>query len=252
MTDGSTNNGTMSANVSSAYYTPDFFNDGTGQTVQESNDTNGELSTINNPDGTTSISLTGAQSNLVQAQSPGFLQNDYIPGGPTVSSTFGTDDATNGSGDRGVSWSFASTGTGAAYSSPVTLNGEFKLQYTASASGWYTLGLDFKFGTSATGIGVATTNQNNFTVSYPSGGSTVTQVYGTGESNGFNGATQDFNIDFDYSTVDTTPAAGETVTFTSTVSGQATDMGGGEPSGGDATYANAQNNLSFSFTENAS
>ena len=81
----------------------------------------------------------------------------------------------------------------------------------------------------------------------------ITQDFGPGISGGYpSGGTGNINVDFSYSVVDTDPGAGESISFTSTVDAEATDPNGGEPTSNDPTYANAQNNLSYGFTENVS
>ncbi len=243
----------MSVVVAAAINSSDWFNDGTGQVVIEQNQSSTQVTAVNNVDGTNGISISASQINQVNAQSPGLLPLDQIPGGPTIGSTVGTNAGTFGDGTAAVRWAFGnSSAPGSPYSGPVTLSGEFQLSYSAAWQQNSMAGFNqFRFASTATGIVVSLNNDLSLTATYPSEGSVITQTFVPSITASPNGGMVSFAANFHYSVLNLTPAAGESIVYTSTTVAQVTNLGDGIEGTNIHSWGVAQNSLSYSFSENA-
>jgi hypothetical protein len=256
--DADTSNGSMSTTVTAVCNSADWFGDGTGQQLMEQNLSTNQITALSSPTGTPGISLSASQINQLSAQSPGMLDDDIIAGAPPVGSTVGTSAAGFGNGQSAVTWAFGnSSDPSTPYTGSVTLSGEFQLHYSATWSGWSNVGFAFAFQSDATGISVNSFGTDQLAVSYPSGGTVINAIIDPVRSVTFNAdgsvnGGESLDVDFDYSIVDTDPAAGEAIFYTSTINAQATALGAGPPAEDVNTWANAQNGLTYSFSENAS
>src|SRR5579875_1504357 len=154
----------MAVSVSASWATEDWIGDGSGFTASLTTQANTQVKTVNNADGTQSISLSGSLQVNLETTNPFLTNADNL----SASSRVGTDPG--GYGIQAVSWTITDSTTGKPYTSPVTLSGNFNITYTPTApvQGFSQAGFDFR--SAATGVTAAADGNGNLVVTYPSGG----------------------------------------------------------------------------------